>query len=332
MMKKYQGGGGVRSSRAVMNALRGIQSQQKTGRGMGDIWTQRVMGETQEKLQREFEEWQAKIRREQSKGKGMFKKLKFLDFIPGGKWVKAALQAGVAYKGAKDLKDTYGEAGGAFGGWKNTFMQKQAKDLSETFKEAGKDIDPTSALVKSLVTSAVSSKAGETFKDAFKGPVTDSAATSGSKFTGDPFTTKINVAGDAGGVGFRPKMDAMDIAGDVGGVGFRPDIDISKLGSQAATPWKDQFLGQFGLGEDMKFGDLFKPGQSEGAVDFLSKWGLIPGEGTGMDAPFFHAGQEEGPEGQYQDMYSKYVGSQIGGSSAESDMAQLQRIFSGMGG
>ena len=69
-MKKYQTGGSVGSKRDVLNALRNIQTKQQTGRTMGDIFTKKVMGEAREKLQREVEEWQEKIRKQQEKSRG----------------------------------------------------------------------------------------------------------------------------------------------------------------------------------------------------------------------------------------------------------------------
>jgi hypothetical protein len=313
MIKKYQTGGNVGSSRGVMSALRGLNMKQQSGRQMGDIWQQRVMGETKEDLQEKIEEWQRKMEARQKKSGKLFSKLKFMDFIPGGKWVKAAIKGAVSYGEADKLKRLLGKAGGDFGDFKNTFLGKSAGELSLQYKEAASDIDPLSSLVKSLVSDVVGGKVGEKFSEAFgktKAP---------TEFAGE------NVA-------------------ELTEMGIDPSIYFEGQGFEdaftAGTPWKDQARSQFGLGKGEKFTDLFQPGKfTEGTgMDFLGRWGLVPGEEGFLNSPFMRGQSlpdiQEGISGadfssepsytQGRNMFDEYIGSQVKFPKQGTD---LQSIF-----
>ena len=328
MMKKYQTGGNVGSSRSMMNALRTLNMKQQSGRQMGDIWQQRVMGEAREDLQKKVEEWQRKMERQQKKSAKKFKALKFLDLVPGGKWVKTAIKGGLSYGEADKFKSLLNKAGNSFGDFSNTFLGKSAGKLALQYKDSASDIDPLKALLKSVTGDILGGKMGETFGEAFAGKTeTGLKLDSGSKFTGDPLTTNIDVAGKAGGIGFNP-----------GGSGGGLSLGQIETG---ATPWKDQFRSQFGLGEGDKFMDLFKPFSGEfdegTGRKFLGKWqsfmhspfmlGQSTPDVSNTGQPIYDDITGEPTYEQGNTMFEDYIGSQF--DKPEGDMQSIYDMIVG---
>ena len=171
-------------------------------------------GKTTEKLEKEIEAAQKRIERKQKRQNKFFNKLKILDFIPGGKWVKMAIKGVAAGAGAKDMKKLFSDLN-IEGYGKSKWGQAQ-KDINKEFDKMGDKLsNPLEAMVKTMMSDFVGGKMGETFSEAFKGP--DVGTAGGSKFTGDIGTKKIDVAGKAGGVGFRPDIGKFDASGGIAG-------------------------------------------------------------------------------------------------------------------
>lgn len=224
LTKKYQLGGNL----DAMSALRGLSQSQniqevlsKTGETEAGLALTEGIGKTTEKQEAEMKAAQEAIEAQQRKSKGLFKKLKFLDFIPGGKWLKTAVKGISAFSEADKMKDLMG--GLNITGYGNSIFEKGQEGFNEQLKKMRKDISPFQALTQSIVGDVVSGKMGETFGEAFGGTKT----------------------------------------------GFEGDMPVSydPAFGDAATPFKDQFKTQFGLGGgfDLKGGT---------GMNFLNMLGL----------------------------------------------------------
>lgn len=229
--KKYQAGGNVSfGARQVRNALRDLQYKQKYDTTSAGLFQKQVMGQAREDLQNEIDEWKKKIEAQRKKSSGFMKSLGILDFIPGGKWVKAGIKGIAAADAAKDMKSLLRKGAGAFGEWENSFLGKTAKEQEEKFLSQSKQIDsPFAALTQSIIGSAISGD-GETFKEAFAG---------GGTPWKDQFRKQLNLGED----GFKDLFnfkgkDALDVLGQWGLVPGEEGFLNSPFlkGTNAGTP------------------------------------------------------------------------------------------------
>ena len=144
-----------------------------------------------------------------------------------------AIKGIAAGAGAKDMKKMFSDLN--ITGFGKSKWGHAQKDVNKQFEQMGDELSsPFEAVLKSVMSDVVGGKMGETFGEAFKGKGTDmsAGATPGAGTGPMPFSATDEMFGEG-----------IDAATGITGTSA----------SVASTPWKDQFLGQFGLGEDSEF-------------------------------------------------------------------------------
>lgn len=166
--KKYQTGGSIANAGALRDLNLQMLNQDTLNRwesAEGKLGLVRGMGETKSKLDEEIRLAQERIKEQQRKSKGVFGKLKILDFIPGGKWLKTAVKAGTSFDQARNMKKLLGKLN--VSGFEGSFAQKSQQSFNDMLNEQRKDISPFKSMLTSIAGDIMGNKMGETFGEAF---------------------------------------------------------------------------------------------------------------------------------------------------------------------
>ena len=241
--KKYQTGGSIANAGALRDLNLQLLTQDtldKWESAEGKLGIVRGMGETKSKIDEEIRLAQERIRQQQKKSKGIFKKLKILDFIPGGKWVKTAIKAGVGFDQAKDMKNLLKRLN--VSGFEGSFAQKSQQDFNDMLFRQQSDISPLKSALSSVVGDIMGNKMGETFGEAFNNQNAAFAQDSVADSTFGPML---------------PGQSNINLSA--------PSPLLGK-----SNPWADQFKSTLGIGDNfnlkggtgMNFLDMFGFGES----------------------------------------------------------------------
>ena len=260
-IKKYQSGGNLDSLQALRSMQQGISQQDilgKLSQGESALSFKQNISETQEKMEQEVEDALEELKRKQKKSGKIFKKLKFLDFIPGGKWLKTAIKGATAFDQAQNMKSAIKKM--KIGGYGNSIFEAGQDKWNTEVKKMASDVSPASAMMQSIVGDIVGGKMGETFSDAFKG-----------QKLGDIGKSSVQPIDGLDTFGAAPDMPGMD--------SFINEFDVS---TASKTPWRDQFKNAMGM--DVFEGgwkDIFKFDEGSGHK-FLDILGLGESEEGGL--------------------------------------------------
>jgi len=241
--KKYQTGGSIANAGALRDLNLQLLTQDtldKWESAEGKLGLVRGMGETQAKIDEEIRLAQERIRKQQEKSKGLFKKLKVLDFIPGGKWLKVAIKAGAGFDQAKNMKNLLGKLN--ISGFEGSFAQKSQQSFNDMLNEQRRDISPLKSAFSAVVGDIIGNKMGQTFGEAFNNQNAAFAQDSVADSTFGPML---------------PGQSNINLSA--------PSPLLGK-----STPWADQFKSTLGIGDDfnlkggtgMNFLDMLGFGES----------------------------------------------------------------------
>ena len=263
-IKKYQSGGNLDSLQALRSMQQGISQQDilgKLSQGESALSFKQNISETQEKMEQEVEDALEELKRKQKKSGKIFKKLKFLDFIPGGKWLKTAIKGATAFDQAQNMKSAIKKM--KIGGYGNSIFEAGQDKWNTEVKKMASDVSPASAMMQSIVGDIVGGKMGETFSDAFGNMKLSDI--------GKESVTPVHGVEQFGAMPDIPGMKAIDLPSDV-----TTNLKFTD------TPWRDQFKDAMGM--DVFEGgwkDIFKFDEGSGHK-FLDILGLGESEEGGL--------------------------------------------------